>query len=123
MKRYTCGGGRIAPYEWEHGEWVTFSDHEAALAQSAQLYAAAALERDEAVAEQIRVEAERDAAVSEVERRFGIGGELIAARRERDAAVARNTLLEGLLRQAEADIYWANVVLKERIRAALGEEK
>ena len=33
----------------------------------------------------------------------------------------RIALLEGLLRQAEADIYWANVVLKERIRAALGE--
>jgi len=33
----------------------------------------------------------------------------------------RIALLEALLREAEADIYWANVVLKERIRAALGE--
>jgi hypothetical protein len=34
IERYTCGGGRIPPYEWPSGEWVKHSDHEAALAEA-----------------------------------------------------------------------------------------
>ena len=44
ITRYTCGGGRIPPYEWPDGEYVLHSDHEAALA------AAVAKEREECAA-------------------------------------------------------------------------
>jgi hypothetical protein len=44
--------------------------------------------------------------------------EQVIARLEADPD-PRIAALEALLREAEADIYWANVVLKERIRAAL----
>jgi hypothetical protein len=48
-----------------------------------------------------------------VRQELRIAAEIEVSNKRRIAA------LEALLREAEADIYWANVVLKERIRAAL----
>lgn len=74
---------------------------------------------------------------AEIERRFGIGGELIAARRERDELQAENAKLRELLRYFIGCAYtvdkgidargyrWSEAYLDEvlpKAKAALGEK-